>query len=128
MKHLSSQDWHSDNGTVRDDGNQIIAECNGHDLRKRPVAANERERNAYAVTALPSIFRLLDDVDTALATLKVGRDCQGGITPQAAAALADVWWRINELFGQIEDRPGPRDRARIIKEHGKKIFEEGTSP
>lgn len=128
MKHLSSQDWHSDNGTVRDDGNQIIAECNGHDLRKRPVAANERERNAYAVTALPSIFRLLDDVDTALATLKVGRDCKGGITPQAAGALADVWWRINDVFAGIEDRPGPKDRARIIKEHGKKIFEEGTSP
>ena len=129
MKHLSSQNWHNFNGTIRDDdGNKIVAECHGSDLRKRPITKAERDRNANAIAELPAIFRLLDDVDTAFATLKVGRDCKGGITPQAAGALADVWWRINDVFAGIEDRPGPKDRARIIKEHGKKIFEEGTSP
>lgn len=132
MRHLSSQDWHSDGGTVRDDNKRVIAVCSDQHLNARdrsspPIAPADRERNTYAVAQLPSIFRLLDDVDTALATLKVGRDCKGGITPQAAGALADVWWRINELFGQIEDRAGPRDRARIIKEKGKAIFDGGTS-
>ncbi len=40
--------------------------------------------------------KLLDDIDTALATLNIGRD--HGITPQAAGALRDVWQRTREAL------------------------------
>lgn len=129
MKHISSQDWHNAAGTVRDDNNQIVAECVFvSDGQKTLLSSEDRDRNAHAIAELPAIFRLLDDIDTAFATLKVGRDYKDGITPQAAEACADVWHRINELFGRIEGRPGPADRARIIKKHGKNIFDGGTSP
>lgn len=62
------------------------------DLQVRPANTQRVEAIEAAVEAL----KLLDEVDTALATLAIGAD--HGITPQAQAAINDVWPKVQKLI------------------------------
>lgn len=93
MQRKSSID-HGLNALVDKSGRYIAqAYCLGEDSNQ----ITEAEAQAYlkAFEKTPQMFNLLDEADTAFATLAMG--IQSDLSPQAQKAVNEVWKKIRTL-------------------------------
>lgn len=71
-----------------------------NDVLRMDACNENRQANARLIAAAPEMLRLLDECDTAFATIMIGRD--HGLTPQAEAAIRELAPQVQAMLAKAK--------------------------